>query len=399
MSSIERRFFSIYFEKYRHKKILREFNKIEQIIDNLNSIKNKRFNNLNLFETEINLVSDSFNILEKMLRDKKNLLCFNQFFKVYNRLFNVNYNSRNILTAWMIFICPEYILNVKLNDINDINNINNLANNYKKNIYYRAEQLVYKFTNFTKFDSVNLKKFNKILFEFNVEFLNFLQVDKIEKIHNSCNDWMEMEETIQLIKISKKYQQEEKFNIINNLVKTQNELKEHISKFNIEVNYEELRKIVEEKMKFKNLIQKEFKNEIELCFQEKKYDIIGEILDEIKQFIIKFYKKNNLDKLREIEDFFDIEYIIQLFRNDIITKQDIIIFIQNILKFILPLGSAVLEKNKYEELNSISNNILNENLNTFASQFIFFILELINEIIEEIINFQNFKNFISTTPF
>jgi hypothetical protein len=388
MSSIERRFFSIYFEKYRYKKILREFNKIEQIIDNLNSITNKRFNNLNLFETEINSVSDSFNILEKMLRDKKNLLCFNQFFKVYNRLFNVNYNSKHILTSWMIFTCPEHILNVKLNDIN------NLTNKNKKNIYYRAEQLVQQFTTFN-----NLKKFNKILFEFNLEFLNFLQVDKIEKIHSSCNDWMEMEETIQSIEKSKKYQQEEKINIINNLVETQNKIKEHITIFNIEINYDELRKIVGEKMKFKNLIQKEFKNEIELCFQEKKYDIVGEILDEIKQFIIKFYKKNNLDKLREIEDFFDIEYIIQLFRNDIITIQDVNIFCINILKFILPLGSENLEKNKYEDWNMISKNMLNENLNTFASQFIFFILELINEIIEEIINFQNFKNFISTTPY
>lgn len=71
MTSIERRFFSIYFEKYRCKKILREFKKIEHIVENLNSITNKRFNNLNLFETEIKSVSNTFNELDKMLRDKK----------------------------------------------------------------------------------------------------------------------------------------------------------------------------------------------------------------------------------------------------------------------------------------------------------------------------------------
>lgn len=128
-------------------------------------------------------------------------------------------------------------------------------------------------------------------------------------------------------------------------------------------------------------------------FPRKKYDIIGEILDEIKQFIIKFYK-NDSNKLNEIEEFFDVKYIIQLFHHNIITKHDINTFCINILNYILPLGSKVLEKNKYEEWNYISNEINKENLNTFASQFVFFILELINEIIEEITNFQNFQNFI-----
>ena len=74
MTSIERRFFSIYFEKYRCKKILREFDKIEHIIDNLNSIINNRFNNLNLFETQINSISNIFNVLDKTLHDKNILL-------------------------------------------------------------------------------------------------------------------------------------------------------------------------------------------------------------------------------------------------------------------------------------------------------------------------------------
>ena len=49
-----------------------------------------------------------------------------------------------------------------------------------------------------------------------------------------------------------------------------------------------MKRIVEYKMKFKNLVQEKFKQEIQLCFEEKKYDVIGEILDEIKQFILKF---------------------------------------------------------------------------------------------------------------
>lgn len=387
MTSIERRFFSIYFEKYRYKKISREFNKIEQIVNILNSITNKRFNSLNLFETEINSISNSFDVLDKMLRNKKNLLCFNEFFTVYNRLYNVNYIPRYILTAWMIFTCPEYILNINLNDIN---NTVNLTNKYKKNIYYAAEQLIYYFTNFR---SINLKNFNKVLFEFDLEFNNFLQFDKIEKVYIYCNDWMEMEETIESIKKSKKYQQDEKDNIINNLIKTQEQIKKHIRIFNIEIKYNELKQIVEEKIKFKKLIQKEFKNEIEICFQEKKYEIIGEILDEIKQFIIKFYKKN-LDKINEIDEFFDVEYIIQLFKHDIITKHDVNTFCINILNYILPVGSVVLERNKHEEWNCISNENNKENLNTFTSHFVFFILELINEIIEEITIFQNFKNFV-----
>lgn len=117
----------------------------------------------------------------------------------------------------MIFTCPEYILNINLNQINNKVKLSN-----KKNIYYAAEQLIYFFTNFR---SINLKNFNKIIFEFDLQFKNFLQMDKIEKVYTYCNDWMETEETIESIKISKKYQQEEKDSIINNLIKTQEQLK------------------------------------------------------------------------------------------------------------------------------------------------------------------------------
>ena len=404
MTSIERRFFSIYFEKYRCKKILREFDKIEHIIDNLNSIINNRFNNLNLFETQINSISNIFNVLDKTLHDKNILLSFNNFIKVYNRLFNVKYNTRQILTAWMIFTCPEYILDIKLDDINlatdfvnlatnkvnlATNKVNLATNKYKRNIYYASEQLIYYFTNFS---SISLNKFNKIIFEFNMEFNNFLQIDKIEKVYTYCNDWMEMEETIESIKKSKKYHQEEKDNIINNLIKTQDDIKTHIKIFNLDINYDELKKIAREKIKFKNLIQKEFKNEIELCFEEKKYDVIGEILDEIKQFILKF-NKNNSDKINHVNEFFDVEYIIQLFRHDIITTNDINIFCMNTLSYILPHGSIALEKNKYEEWEYILSLNKNNKLNNFASRFIFFILEVINEIIEEITNLTNFISF------
>jgi hypothetical protein len=387
MTSIERKFFSIYFENYRCRKVLREFKNIEKIIDNLNSIKNTKINNSNLFETEINSNRNIFDKIEKILRDKKVLLSFNDFFKIYNKLFNTEYNFKQILTAWTIFTCPEYILNIKFIDINKLKH-----DDYKKKLYNVSQQMIYYFTNFSR---NNLHKFNKTIYLFDLEFNKFIQLDKIEKIYNYCNDWMEIEETIELIKKSKKYQVDEKKNVIINLINSQNKIKKHIKIFKLDVDYNELKKIVDEKIKFKNLIQKEFKKEIETCFEEGKYNYISEILEEIKQFTIKFNNKNNLDEINEL---IDIEYIIQLYSNNIITQHEVNNFCLILLDYILPHGSHALEKSKKEEwLNIIQlHEVNNDKISTLSSKFIFFILELINEIMEEIIDFKHFIKFIES---
>jgi hypothetical protein len=373
MCSLERKFFNIYFEKYRNNKILREFVNIEDDIKKLNDIKNKRFQQNNIYSLE-----QVFDILTKLLKNKNLINNFESFFKKFNRLFNTTYKSKDILSAWMIFICPEYILDITLDELNNLN-----SNNYKKNVYYSAEQLIY---HLTYFKSVNIISFNKYIFDYQVNFNIFLNIDKLQKAFELSKEYMGIEETIYEITESKKYNENEKIIILNNLTDTQNEIKKYINLFNFTISFEKLKQNVVNKIKFKNMIKKEFKNEIEKCFDEKKYDIVKDLLTEIKQFILKFNKNKD-----DINNFFDIDYIIHLFNHDIITIFDINNFCLKLIDYILPYGSKALENYKRDEWNCIFNNKINNNsINKFATIFIYFILELINEIIEEILSFEIF---------
>ena len=200
-----------------------------------NYTKYSEVNNITLLESD-------FDVFTKILIDKMTILRVDNFLQKYYKLvkFDPNIskkiNSRKLLSSFMIYGFPEIIMETSRNNLSGL----------ESDLTHYAKKLMdnlYKYVNNKSFSNEDLRKLIKSMNMYSNSFDLFLHKDKIKLINKTTMEWYQISKTIDEIKISNKYDEtgeNSKEKIINNLLKTLENLEEMLLMINPKFKMENL---------------------------------------------------------------------------------------------------------------------------------------------------------------
>ena len=365
-------------DKLKSNYLLKKFKKHifeSEIITDSESIGNFEYS---FFMTENEIINERFDNIKNYISKKNVIIEMDTILNDYYRWFKIDQNfvkitTKQLLAAWLINYCPTIVLG-------------EIDCDEKKYVKLYAENIIKNFNQIINNDiNFNTIEFNKNILFYTDYITIFLERDKIEKINHYTAEWISLEKSFNLIEKSKKYNDEQKNLILNNIVKDKKLIEKNMKLFMKNFDFDRLKKIMTISQNLSKKIIDNYKSIIEKDILEKKYDIIKKILIDIKNFIVIFNRKQK-HRLDEINEKIDEEYLIHLLKNDLIQINDVKLFGDFVIQYICDIGSVECETESKEKWNKLKENIIH--INIFISNMFIFMIELIEVIKNELLDYE-----------
>jgi len=325
-------------------------------------------------DSEINLEhfeNLQFDLLTQLITSQSNINIIKSILDIYYRILRLDkeymVTPREFLSAWVISRFPKYILQSGINQENIRMKLysNKLIQNIKDKLFD---------TNFTRF--------NLDLIQYKIALKIFMYKDRIEKINLYSAEWISLEKALIEIKQSIKYSEDEKCVILSNIENDKKLIEKHMAILKSDFDYSRLKLFIKLSYQTKNKIIENYKNIINIELENKKFDLIKNILNEIKKFILIFNKSSE----NEINENFDVDFIIQLLINNSIQITDIDAMSEYIISKLKKLASKSTELEIDNEFNIIKEKSSN-NINNYISEILIFSMNIVNIIRDEITSY------------
>ena len=375
--------------RYLKKNFINTLKKKKHIFDELlclidrNNINNmdKNFDNLSLFIKKKETINDINNILKKYYRMVNNISSTNNNINVIS--FQIT--SRIFLSLFVIYGFPEISLSIKKKDIQ-----NSSENNINNDIYKLSEKVIININNLYKelTDNEALRQFVKSINMYSNCFMLWINNDKINKITELYYQWHEIQETINEINNSNKYDDTQKNDTINAMKNSQDNLIKLIKKINPQFNINHLKIYSSLSFQLKNNFEKSYWDILKTDLENKDLSLLTKILNEIQIEIINLRKKNKqfIDNFKEK---YDIQLIIQLIEKNLFSEDYLLSYSQFIIDNIIEMQAPIRNENTKNKWSIIMNDIKNKkyrNMNEYVNIILKFILNNIKDIKTDILN-------------
>jgi hypothetical protein len=370
-------------KNYRVKKLNKLMTDIRSLIEELNQICKERFDD-DLFISRKKIIEQSYDNLTKKIikRDviDKIKIFIDQYKKIYQPLNPLN--EKIFLSLWVFSAFPDIVLDPKFFNSEELSNISKI----KEDLFNISVYLVDMINNWSQ-DNNFLVNFNKHINKYTIFFDTFIKEDKKIKIVESIESYVVIKKNINKISVSLKYNDQEKQEIIEmmhkNLIKVKKFIANQIKNF----NFGNLDLIVDEIILIENTMIVNYVNTIEKKLNDGHYIAVLEILEDIQEFIRNMTK---IDNEPELEEIIDPKYIIQLIKNNLLSKDEIINFGLNLSTHITNLGSIKLAELRHKEIEKFRQQ--NININALLANVIYINLESTYLVLDEILSFQSLVN-------
>lgn len=365
-------------KNYRERKLNKLMINIRSLIEELNLICKERFDD-DLFISRSKIIEQSYDNLTKKIikRDviNKIKIFIDHYKKIYQPLKPLN--EKIFLSLWVFSAFPDIVLDPKFFNSEEIPKT-------KEDLFKISVYLVDMINNWS---SINITNFNKHINKYTIIFDTFIKEDKKIKIGESIESYVLIKKNISKIGSSLKYNDQEKQEIIEmmhkNLIKVKKFIANQIKNF----NFVNLDLIVEETINIENTMVVNYVNTIEKKLNDNQYDSILEILQDIQEFIRNMTK---IDNESELEEIIDPYYIIQLIKNNLLSKDEIINFGLNLSTHITNLGSIKLAELRNKDIEKFRKQ--NISINKLLANVIYINLESTYLVLDEILSFQSLVN-------
>jgi hypothetical protein len=348
--------------------------------NNINNM-NQNFDNLSLFIRKKETINNINNILKKYYRMVNNISSTNNDINVIS--FQIN--SRIFLSLFVIYGFPEILLSIKKEDMQ-----NSSENNINNDIYKLSEKVIININNLYKklTDNEALRQFVKSINMYSNCFMLWINNDKINKITELFYQWHEIQETINEINNSNKYDDTQKNDTINTMKNSQDNLIKLIKKLNPKFNINNLKIYSSLSFQLKHNFEKSYWDILKADLENKDLSLLTKILNEIQIEIINLRKKNKqfIDNFREK---YDIQLIIQLIEKNLFSEDYLLSYSQFIIDNIIEMQAPIRNENMQNKWSIIMNDIKNKkykNMNEYVHIILKFILNNIKDIKTDILN-------------
>jgi hypothetical protein len=216
----------------------------------------------------------------------------------------------------------------------------------------------------------------------------------MKKIKSLVNEWSSLQETIDEIKKSDNYDEKQKENSINELVKSQSKIFELIQKFKVNININYLKNYYSLYNQIKSNYEKSYWDLLVNDLNNEKYDFLKKILNEIQNNMINL-RKNNSNFIVEFKDNYDVNFIIQMIENKVFTPDNLLSYSNYLVDLIISFEAPIKNENTKKDWKKITDNLSNfkiEEFNKNIAIILKFILTKINEINDDIFNLYILNN-------
>jgi hypothetical protein len=364
---------------YRKKKLYKKFNENRLLFVELNRICADRFDN-DLLRDRKKIIEDSFDKLTIKIKNKNIITKVKEFVESYKKVYypSQKFNEKIFLSLWLFSKFPDITLDPITEIKNKLLNISIYIVN-KINEMCINDRLIY--------DNIFLIDFNKHINEYTEIFELFIKEDKKIKLLETIKAYVTIKKNIIKIEESQKYDKNEKKNIILMMLDNLNKVKKFILLFIKDFDFINIDKIIIETINLENSMIINYINVIEKKLNNREYDNILIILNEIQEFIRKM---NNIKTEIDLEEIIDPTYIIQLIKNDLLNKDDIINFGLRLSNEITLNGSVSLSEQKKKEIEKYYDK--NLTINQLLANIIYINLESIYMVYDEILSFHELVN-------
>lgn len=355
---------------------------VKPLIVELNSFLTVHDSEPTMFTTVDQIVENSFSIHMKLLTDSGTIKSITELINKYydwvkhNPEVSVKLTPRVFLSAWTISSYPEIVLDTKREQIAEgdtcIVSIFNAATNFISIINKTIETPT----------PDNFIDLISCLNTYSNTFNYFLHRDKIKKIKDLAVQWYGLGKNIKLIEESKKYGDDQK-KCLNEISKTRATIEKHIKNLSPTFDLDELKKFETLADNAELTALKAYKDILYDDINKKKYDYARKIMNEIKKAFVVMNK--NLEG--ELNDFYDVEFLIHQHKNNILTTENIYGLGNYLVSKIKSLESPAGEPETMRKWNDIIS-AKETDINRLITNILLFIMDEIEDIKHNIVNLQ-----------
>lgn len=366
-------------QNYRKKMLYKKFIENRLLFMELNDICKERLED-DLLRDRKKIIEDSFDRLTIKIKNKNVIVKVKEFIdtykKVYNPLKKLDYKI--FLSLWVFSAFPDIVLNPTTEIKNKLLNITTYIVSKINELCIDDNKIKNK---------TFLIDFNKHINQYTEIFELFIKEDKKIKLLETIEAYVTIKKNIIKIEESQKYGEREKKEIISMMIQNLNKVKQFILLFIKDFDFVNLDKIIIETINLENSIIVNYISVIEKKLNNKEYDNILIILNEIQEFIRKM---NKIKTEADLEEIIDPTYIIQLIKNDLLNKEQIINFGLKLSEQITMSGSISLSEMKKKEIEKFNDK--NLTINQLLANIIYTNLESIYMVYDEILSFHELVN-------
>lgn len=353
-------------KKFLQKKFLLELKKYKNIIKNLNSFLPSE-TNIDLFNKE-KYQNKKFNELKMYLIKKDNIIAINKILSLLYRAFGEDskiapkINSRKFMIGWMIVSFPEFML-----DIKDFDN-NLKKNQYPYDIYWIIKDFIYYVDLLLQIiDASNppkelIRKFKINLNKYSNAINYFLIRNKNEQIQKLLIEFSNINQTINEIKKSNKYQDEKhRQECIEIIIQTKNKIANHLKKLDSGIDINDLEIQSQIYNAIENNMEKAMCDILINDIKTKKFSYFSKFIDDVTNQMIHLGAKK-IDS--DFENKIDKDFIIQKMtylnteHKHIVEYGDYIVNIINNLQSPITINATKEEWNKLKTETDCKNELL-----------------------------------------
>lgn len=373
------RVLSRYIENFRKKRLYKKFIEIRPLFIELNDICKDRLAD-DLLKHRKKIIEESFDRLTIKIKNKNVITKVKEFINLYKKVYNPlkKLDEKIFLSLWIFNAFPDIVLN-PITEIKDklfktstyiVTKINQLCVN---------EQLI--------MDKKFFIDFNKNINIYTEIFDAFIKEDMKIKLLETIEAYVTIKKNIIKIEDSQKYDKNEKKDIICMMIDNLNKVQKFIVFYIKDFDFVNIDNIIKETITLENRMIINYISTIENKLNNQEYDYIESILIEIQDFIEKM---NKIKVKADLEEIIDPLYIIQLIKNDLLGKDDIINFGLKLSEEITKNGSVSLSEMKKNNIQKFYEQ--NLTINKLIANILYINLESIYMVYDEILSFHELVN-------
>jgi hypothetical protein len=285
-------------KRHIYKSLCNKYHDVSSVLSTLNTYLVP--SSVPLFKTKTEHLTDGYDNMTKFLQNKDMISKIDSLMKKLDRYHPVHSNivsamltTKKFLIAWLITAFPEFVLEKSRENLSE-------SNGYPDEIYFISKNFINQFNLLMTNKRTNKleQSFKKSMNVYCNAINYFLNKDKVAYVNKLILEWLETYETLRLIKESKKYPTEdEKKKCMIAVLKTKQKITTYLTKFVPEITEDKLKQYAELITKVSSVVVNSEKNLLIDDIKTKKYILLKQIIDTLKNNIIGLAKsyKDSVD--------------------------------------------------------------------------------------------------------
>lgn len=282
------------------------------------------FNRMTTFLNKIEVIKTISDMLNKYYR----WICRND--NNYYKIISPKLNSQKFLSCYILSTFPEFSLSATSDDINA------RKSGIIFDMYVLSNELV---KTIRDIGSIDLSKFVKSANNYSNAFTVFITKDKNERIDDLVVRWNDLEKTKSKVSTNGKYSLNQKESVVNYLEEQQKITEDFIQKIDSKFNTKNLKQIGTIAVQIEETMEKCYWNALEddITQESGNSQMLVRSLNEIKDDLIMLHKKSKT----ELDNFFDVDFIIQKLNHDTLTFDDFISLASYLVQKVIYLQAPI----------------------------------------------------------